>query len=267
MKKHLPEAIVVAAVMAVMTGCAADDAALRTALNKDTEAVSLLAREQAKLVASKGAPADVYGKVAQTEPYLKEMRKLCAKPEKEGAAPAQSCIFYRGLGSKFVAEMLLTSGRYYLKNDDRAKSGEILRDLVDTYTDAAYSTEASQAKALLENIGKWDTLSTGIKAFVLGDYETALRELSTKDDPESLYDVGLMHYMGSGTKRDAKQAAEWYRKAADKGYAPAQYQLGVLYAAGDGVDQDDKEAAAWLQKAVDQDYAPAREPLRILKTK
>jgi len=42
--------------------------------------------------------------------------------------------------------------------------------------------------------------------------------------------------------KDFKQAAEWFRKAADKGCARAQNNLGLCYELGLGVDQD-KEAA------------------------
>ena len=38
--------------------------------------------------------------------------------------------------------------------------------------------------------------------------------------------------------QDYAQAAAWYRKAADQGYAGAQYNLGVMYANGQGVPQD-----------------------------
>ena len=42
---------------------------------------------------------------------------------------------------------------------------------------------------------------------------------------------------------------EWYRKAADQGYAPAQHNLGVAYADGMGVPQNLTEALRWLRKA------------------
>ena len=42
-----------------------------------------------------------------------------------------------------------------------------------------------------------------------------------------------------GLPRDDKQAAEWYRKAAEQGVAEAQVNLGNLYLAGRGVPRDD----------------------------
>ncbi len=49
--------------------------------------------------------------------------------------------------------------------------------------------------------------------------------------------------------RDVKQAMTWYRKAADKGYAPAQVGIGDLYAQGLGVREDHYRAQEWYMTA------------------
>ena len=56
---------------------------------------------------------------------------------------------------------------------------------------------------------------------------------------------------GLGVAQDHAVAAEWYRKAADKGVAGAQYNLGILYDQGNGVKEDAGEAARWFRKAAD----------------
>ena len=40
---------------------------------------------------------------------------------------------------------------------------------------------------------------------------------------------------GQGVVKDEEEAAKWFRKAADQGYAPAQYNLGGMYTKGNGV--------------------------------
>ncbi len=45
------------------------------------------------------------------------------------------------------------------------------------------------------------------------------------------------------------EAVEWFRKAADQNYAPAQCSLGICYAAGAGVTQDLVEARKWFELA------------------
>ena len=266
MKRQLTESIG-CIVMILMTGCVASDETLQSSLNKDTQAISNLAREQAALIAAKSSPAEVNNKVFNADPFLKDIRALCEKPENSESIRANSCSFYKELSSKFVVDMLLASSMYYLKNGDMKKSEENLHEVIDVYNEAQYQAEVSRAKTLLELIKNWDHLGPGMKAFILGDYETALQELRTKDDPESLYTVGMIYYNGSGVPRDSTKAAEWYRKAADKGYPPAQYQLGLLYLSGEGVEHDETEAIKWFKKASDQDYSKALDMLRSIRSK
>lgn len=47
-------------------------------------------------------------------------------------------------------------------------------------------------------------------------------------------------------------AAEYYRAAAEAGYAPAQNNLGALYHNGHGVSQDFAAAALWYGRSADQ---------------
>jgi TPR repeat protein len=54
---------------------------------------------------------------------------------------------------------------------------------------------------------------------------------------------------GKGFPRDMAQAVEWYRKAAEQGDAGAQGLLGVLYSLGQGVAQNYVEAYYWLDLA------------------
>jgi TPR repeat protein len=51
------------------------------------------------------------------------------------------------------------------------------------------------------------------------------------------------------------EAAVWYRKAADMGYAPAQCALGSSYMNGSGVPKDNVQAFLWLSLATAKDPA------------
>jgi TPR repeat protein len=61
----------------------------------------------------------------------------------------------------------------------------------------------------------------------------------------------LPDYPGGPSEResDHRQAATWYRKAADQGHAQAQLKLAECYEIGLGVGEDSREAAAWYRKA------------------
>ena len=61
-----------------------------------------------------------------------------------------------------------------------------------------------------------------------------------------------------------KDAAKWYRAAAEKGDSLAENNLGILYANGWGVPKSRKDAIAWLLRAYQQGYTNAAPNLRKL---
>lgn len=57
-----------------------------------------------------------------------------------------------------------------------------------------------------------------------------LQARARRSDPEAMFYLGRMVEHGQGTPENPVKAAEWYRKAADKGYLPALTALGqVMY--------------------------------------
>ncbi len=83
--------------------------------------------------------------------------------------------------------------------------------------------------------------------------------------------VGDSYAAGSGQTRssrqitaDYKQAAEWYRKAAEKNYASGEIRLADLYRDGRGVARDMEQAAGWYRKAADQGDSGAQATLGLL---
>ena len=61
-----------------------------------------------------------------------------------------------------------------------------------------------------------------------------------------------------------KQAAKWYEKSAELGFAPAQYRIGNFYEKGIGVERDVKKAKTWYQLAAEQGNASAMHNLAVL---
>ncbi len=77
--------------------------------------------------------------------------------------------------------------------------------------------------------------------------------------------VGEIYAAGNGVARDYKLAAEWYRKAADKGDTNAELHLAALYRdGGQGFARDMAQAAAWYQKAAEQGDVGAQGTLGTL---
>ncbi|MGA2252876.1 tetratricopeptide repeat protein [Terracidiphilus sp.] len=76
--------------------------------------------------------------------------------------------------------------------------------------------------------------------------------------------VGEDYAAGKGVAQDLKQAADWYRKAAEAGNAAGQVHLAELYRDGRGVDRDKVQAAQWYGKAAEQGDAGAQGTLAVL---
>ena len=84
------------------------------------------------------------------------------------------------------------------------------------------------------------------------------RKAAERGYAKSQNNVGAMYYEGSGVNQNYAEAVNWYRKAAEQGLATAQYNLGVRYEYGQGVSQNYSEAEKWYRKAAEQGYAPAQ---------
>lgn len=80
----------------------------------------------------------------------------------------------------------------------------------------------------------------------------ALTKDAQKGDAKARYELALMYHRGAGVPKDLKQAARWYRMAAEQGHVKAQKQLASMYFRGDGVAVQYDKAIAWHQKAAEQ---------------
>ena len=87
---------------------------------------------------------------------------------------------------------------------------------------------------------------------------------SEQGDPGAQYKAGERYFLGKDLPKDYAEAAKWYRKAADRGYAPAQVMLGALLENGQGVTKDEVEAVKWFRKAADQGQSVAQVNLGLL---
>ena len=72
----------------------------------------------------------------------------------------------------------------------------------------------------------------GIAAYYRGHYEIAMYDFeqrAVQGDPVAQFCLGYMYKHDKGVPPDPQKAIEWYTKAAQQGYAPAQNDLGVIY--------------------------------------
>ncbi len=68
-------------------------------------------------------------------------------------------------------------------------------------------------------------------------------------------------------RKNAVEAARWYRKAADQGMADAQRSIGACYAFGDGVEKNAPEAVRRFRMAAAQGNEEAKARLRKFEGK
>ncbi|MEP7455710.1 SEL1-like repeat protein [Phyllobacterium sp. SB3] len=83
-------------------------------------------------------------------------------------------------------------------------------------------------------------------------------------DNKALFEIGDRYMDGRGFTSDYAKAAEWYRLAAERGFAPAQYRIGNFYEKGLGVDRDAVKAKHWYELAANQGNASAMHNLAVL---
>ena len=70
--------------------------------------------------------------------------------------------------------------------------------------------------------------------------------------------LGKMYEKGKWVGKNPASAFEWYRRAAVRGYAPAQLALCFMYRGGEGVAVDEGEAIKWLRAAAHGENADAQ---------
>jgi TPR repeat protein len=87
----------------------------------------------------------------------------------------------------------------------------------------------------------------------------ATTDAAEKGDAAAQSELGNFYRWGDDkTDPDYKKAEEWYRKAAEQGFAEAENGLGELYTDGNGIQKDPAEALKWLSKAAEQGNRPAQ---------
>eukprot|EP01104_Vermistella_antarctica_P012089 TRINITY_DN3437_c0_g1_i9.p1 TRINITY_DN3437_c0_g1~~TRINITY_DN3437_c0_g1_i9.p1 ORF type:complete len:334 (+),score=42.76 TRINITY_DN3437_c0_g1_i9:145-1146(+) len=88
-----------------------------------------------------------------------------------------------------------------------------------------------------------------------------LRASKQKDCRHAQHRLGWCYFSGEGVRINKREAAKWFRLAAEGGHDEAQGQLGVMLATGDGVPKDRAEAGIWYRKAAEQGHAPSQTDL------
>jgi len=84
------------------------------------------------------------------------------------------------------------------------------------------------------------------------------QDLMAKAEAGQWCNLGHDYNCGRGVPQDDKQAAFWFRKAAEGGDADGQFMLAAMYLEGEGVPHDPEQAILWFRKSADQDDVGAQ---------
>ncbi|MDH5571334.1 MAG: sel1 repeat family protein [Gammaproteobacteria bacterium] len=106
-----------------------------------------------------------------------------------------------------------------------------------------------------------DALEQGINAFENGQYQTALnywQPLANQNNPDALYNIGLLYMKGLGVKQDYAKAKKIFKQAAQYGSVDAAYNLGVMYKTGLGAHPSTKDAIYWWKQAAEYGHADSQ---------
>jgi len=105
------------------------------------------------------------------------------------------------------------------------------------------------------------------REFLKTNYKEAAqwyRLAAQQGHPEAQFNLGALYLNGQGVSHDDRESAHWFKLAAEQGQAEAEYNLGVLYANGQGVSRDDAEAVRWYRLAAERDHRDAQFNLAVL---
>lgn len=122
--------------------------------------------------------------------------------------------------------------------------------------------QAADIAGYLEYKKKLDAQERANKS--LDDVETR----ALNGDSQAQYELGMTHrYEWARVEKSDREAALWFREAADAGHAEAQFELGLMYEFGEGVPLNLRRAQKLYQQAARQDLREARTSLALLKGK
>jgi len=148
-------------------------------------------------------------------------------------------------------------GRMYADGDgvdqNKLRAFEYFKNLTKSYADDPPGTrQARFVASAFVSLGHFyleGIPDTYVKADASVAREMFHYAASYYADPEAQYQLGLLYLNGTGAGKDPKQAARWFKNAADKGFRKAQAMLGTMLFKGQGVARQVPLGLAWLTVA------------------
>jgi hypothetical protein len=110
-------------------------------------------------------------------------------------------------------------------------------------------------------------MARALAAFEAGDHATAAqlwRPLAERGHARACNNLGGLYAYGQGVEKNADEARNWIKRAAELGDALGQCNYAWLLYEGDGAWHDYGEAAKWYRRAAEQGDARAQDMLSFM---
>ncbi len=111
------------------------------------------------------------------------------------------------------------------------------------------------------------TLNDGLRAFNAKNYQQAMaawKPLAKKNNPDALYNIGLLYMKGLGVDEDFRAAKHWFKQAAKYGSVDAAYNLGVMYKKRRFGYPSSKDALYWWRQAAERGHPESQFNLGVM---
>ena len=106
----------------------------------------------------------------------------------------------------------------------------------------------------------------GVKLAKRGQHREAaeyFRKAAEQGLAVAQFDLAVRYRLGQGVPQDMVQSFKWLRLAAQQGHRTAQFNLALMYGMGKGTEEDVVQAFYWMRKAAEQGDADAQHKVAL----
>ena len=181
--------------------------------------------------------------------------------------------FYKQLSAKKI-NILKTTLTAITKEIDNTATIAQLNDLEDKYFSNLNTTDDTiglleekikkRKQEVLYLAERERAIEQRIEHLAGTERNEELLEKAAQGDTKSMIKIAERLNKGIYVNQNLKEAAGWYKKAAESGDAEAMFHLAAKYFMGEGVPEDKRVAAEWLKKAAEKDYSEAMHALAYM---
>lgn len=173
----------------------------------------------------------------------------------EALAETGPVSVYRGTAESLTRDLTVELKQPQQGPQTDSAVAQVVVRIVEREADASSGTEPGSASAEMTPEQMFRRgLAASFEAYGTPNYQAAaewFRRAADAGHAPAMFRLGWLNEQGFGADRDLKSARAWYRKAADLGHPAAMTHLAQLFLDGRGGSQDYEQGRRWLERAAD----------------